>query len=103
MTKIHALYALACACRGETKGQPDEVNDEIWQAEWHLKEAILKMRAQSRADLEIKIAIWTELIADPMCILDVHQEHWRTLMADFSLYMHAAEHPNRYPELKVAA
>lgn len=56
-----------------------------------------------RADLEIKIALWTDLIGDPACILDVHQEHWRTMMADFSLFMHAAEHPERYPELKEAS
>ncbi|KAB2684740.1 MULTISPECIES: hypothetical protein [Brucella] len=103
MSKIHALYALACACSGETKDQPDKVNDEIWMAVWHLKQAVLKLRAQSRADLEIKIALWTDLIGDPACILDVHQEHWRTMMADFTLFMHAAEHPERYPELKEAS
>ena len=101
MSKIHALYALACACNGETQDQPDKVNDEIWSAAFHLKQAIFKLRAQTRADLAIKISLWTELIEDPACILDAHQDHWRTLMADFHLFMHAAEHPERYPESKV--
>lgn len=103
MSKIRALYALACACSDETKSQSGKVNDEIWTAVWHLKEAILNLRAQSRADLDVKIAIWTELVEDPMRILDSHQEHWRAMMADFSLFMHVAEHPERYPELKVAS
>ena len=103
MSTIHALHALALSCAGETKGLPDNVNDEIWMAAYHLKQAIFRLRAKSRADLAIKIALWTELIEDPACILDIHQKHWRTLMADFNLFMHAAEHPDRYPELKVVA
>lgn len=103
MSKIHTLYALARACNDETKDQPDKVNNEIWSAAHHLKQAIFKLRAQSRADLEIKVSLWTELIEDPACILDQHQDYWRTLMADFTLFMHAAEHPERYPELRVAS
>lgn len=102
MSKIHAYHALAASIRAEAKDMPDKVQNELHMAAWYLNNAIHKLRAQSRADLEVKIGLWTELIDDPACILDEHREYFKTFVADVSLFAHAAEHPERYPELKAA-
>lgn len=103
MSKIHAYYALSASIRAEASGMPDKVQNELHAAAWHLQTAIHKLRAQSRTDLDVKIGLWTELIDDPASILDEHREYFKTFMADVSLFAHAAEHPERYPELRAAA
>lgn len=102
-SKIYAYFALAATIRAEAKDMPDKIQNELHAAAWHLQTAIHKSRVLSRADLKITIGLWTELIDDPACILDEHREYWKTFMADVWLFAHAAEYPERYPELRVAA
>lgn len=99
MSKIHAYHALVLQVRGENKGVSDVIGDQLGIAAHRLERAILMSRAQSRADLDIKLALWSELIEDPQCILDDHRGFWRVLLADIALLSHAAEHPERYPEI----
>ncbi|WP_374829714.1 hypothetical protein [Paenochrobactrum pullorum] len=87
MSNIHVYNALAASISAEAKDMPDNVQNELHAAAWHLRTAIHLTRAQSRTDLEIKIGLWTELIEDPACILDEHREFWKTFMEDFSLLM----------------
>lgn len=103
MSRIHAYHALSVTIREESKDASDDINDELCSAAWRLEMAILKSRAQSRADINIKLGLWSRLIEDPMCILDEHAKCWRTLLADIQVLMCAAEHPERYPDFKVTA
>ncbi|MFK4823742.1 hypothetical protein ACI0FM_02925 [Paenochrobactrum sp. BZR 588] len=85
MSKIHVYSALAASIRAEANDMPDKMQNELHMAAWHLRTAIHMSRAQSLADLEIKIGLWTELIDDPECILLEHRDYWKTFMEDFKL------------------
>ena len=102
MSKIQAYHALAATIRAEANSAPDKIQSELHIAVLYLEKAIHRSRAQSRADLNIKIGIWTELIDDPASILDEHREYWKTFMADVSLLMEVSEYPERYSELEAA-
>lgn len=85
MSKIHVYSALAASISAEAKDTPDNVQNELHMAAWHLRKAIHLTRARSQADLEIKIGLWTELIDDPECILLEHRDYWKSFMEDFEL------------------
>ena len=80
---IPDLLARRNAIRAAAQGFPDDLHDEPSHGAWKLEMAILGQPAASAEDLEIKLGLWDELIADPASILDKHRPLWEQLKADW--------------------
>jgi len=70
---------------GETKD--DACRDRLMTTVHEMEQGILGSYAWSVNDLRIKLEVWTELIADPACILEEHMSFWSQLMMDISNVM----------------
>ena len=80
---ITELLARRDAVQAAAQGLPDDFRGDVLHAAWTLDKAILATPAASPSDLEIKFALWDELIADPASILDEHAALWQQLKADW--------------------
>jgi len=66
----------------ETKD--DACRIRLMQTVNEMEAGILSSYAFSPHELRIKLEIWTEMIADPACILEEHSFYWSQLLMDIS-------------------
>ncbi|MDB5526163.1 MAG: hypothetical protein JWM58_3926 [Rhizobium sp.] len=80
---IPDMLAIRDAIAEAAKGLPDEPFNKVMDGAWAIEMAILGQPAASADDVEIKLRLWDDLVADPASILDKHRPLWEQLKADW--------------------